>query len=179
MPTRTSLVYPREPLSPRPLLASLGLTPRDFVPWLIGHSVAEVERELILLTLRHCGGNRTRSASVLGISVRTLRNKISEYAAQGIVVPEPSQARQNHRVATVWLQATLCAERAERASRDDERRLFIYLRNSWIEVANDMQFADGLKSGAASAWSPEIRRLHCRTVHECCARSDQVASHSG
>jgi hypothetical protein len=150
MPTSPSLNCPREPLSPRSRLASVGLTARDFVTWLIGHSVAEVERELVLLTLRHCSGNRTRSARVLGISVRTLRNKISEYAVQGIAVPEPSQAGRDNQVAIVWLQARLCAERAERASRDEERRLFIYLRNSWIEVANDMQFADSQKSGAAS-----------------------------
>ena len=150
MPTSPSLICPREPLSPRSRLALLALTARDFVTWLIGHSVAEVERELVLLTLRHCSGNRTRSARVLGISVRTLRNKISEYAAQGIAVPEPSQVGRNNQVAIVWLQARLCAERAEQASRDEERRLFIYLRNSWIEVANDMQFADGQKSGAAS-----------------------------
>jgi hypothetical protein len=52
-------------------------------------------------------------------------------------------------VATAWLQARLCDARAERASSDDERRLFIHLRNSWIGFANDVQLADGLKSGGA------------------------------
>jgi len=46
---------------------------------LVGCTVAEVERDLILQTLRHCGGNRTRAADILGISVRTLRNKIRLY----------------------------------------------------------------------------------------------------
>lgn len=48
---------------------------------LVGRSVAEVERGLILDTLDHCGGNRTHAARVLGISIRTLRNKLNDYAA--------------------------------------------------------------------------------------------------
>lgn len=48
---------------------------------LVGRSVADVERGLILDTLSHCGGNRTHAARVLGISIRTLRNKLNEYAA--------------------------------------------------------------------------------------------------
>jgi DNA-binding NtrC family response regulator len=46
---------------------------------LVGRTVAEVERELILNTLDHCLGNRTHAANVLGISIRTLRNKLKEY----------------------------------------------------------------------------------------------------
>ena len=60
---------------------------------LVGLTLEEVECELVLGTLRYYGGNRTRSARVLGISVRTLRNKINEYATKGIAVPEPSCAR--------------------------------------------------------------------------------------
>jgi two-component system, response regulator FlrC len=56
---------------------------------LVGRTVAEVERDLILETLRHCLGNRTRTAAVLGISIRTLRNKLNDYAAKGAVVPRP------------------------------------------------------------------------------------------
>jgi DNA-binding NtrC family response regulator len=56
---------------------------------LVGRTVAEVERDLILETLRHCLGNRTRTAAVLGISIRTLRNKLNDYAAAGVVVPRP------------------------------------------------------------------------------------------
>ena len=47
---------------------------------LVGRTVADVERELILETLRHCHGNRTHTANILGISIRTLRNKLNEYA---------------------------------------------------------------------------------------------------
>ncbi len=46
---------------------------------LIGKTVAEVERELILGTLDHCFGNRTHASHILGISIRTLRNKLKEY----------------------------------------------------------------------------------------------------
>jgi two-component system, response regulator FlrC len=56
---------------------------------LVGRTVAEVERDLILETLKHCLGNRTHAANVLGISIRTLRNKLNEYAADGIPVPPP------------------------------------------------------------------------------------------
>jgi DNA-binding NtrC family response regulator len=60
---------------------------------LVGHTVADVERELILDTLDHCLGNRTHAAKILGISIRTLRNKLGEYTAAGISVAEPGQAR--------------------------------------------------------------------------------------
>jgi DNA-binding NtrC family response regulator len=55
----------------------------------VGRTVAEVERDLILDTLRHCHGNRTRAANVLGISVRTLRNKLHDYAQAGAPVTPP------------------------------------------------------------------------------------------
>jgi two-component system response regulator FlrC len=60
---------------------------------LVGRTVAEVERDLILETLDHCLGNRTHAAKILGISIRTLRNKLSEYAGAGIAVAEPGQSR--------------------------------------------------------------------------------------
>jgi DNA-binding NtrC family response regulator len=63
------------------------LTPNEIVPLLIGSTVGEVERELVLQTLARCDGNRTRAARVLGVSVRTLRNKIRQYSADGIDVP--------------------------------------------------------------------------------------------
>jgi two-component system, response regulator FlrC len=60
---------------------------------LVGRTVAEVEQELILDTLDHCLGNRTHAARILGISIRTLRNKLNEYTAHGVAVAEPGQAR--------------------------------------------------------------------------------------
>jgi two-component system, response regulator FlrC len=57
---------------------------------LVGRTVADVERDLILETLKHCFGNRTHAANILGISIRTLRNKLNEYAADGVPVPPPA-----------------------------------------------------------------------------------------
>jgi DNA-binding protein Fis len=49
----------------------------------VGMSMAEAEEKLIFETLRKLGGNRTQAAKVLDISIRTLRNKLNEYAAAG------------------------------------------------------------------------------------------------
>ena len=46
---------------------------------LVGRTVADVEKDLILGTLSHCLGNRTQAAHILGISIRTLRNKLHQY----------------------------------------------------------------------------------------------------
>ncbi|OFX10606.1 MAG: sigma-54-dependent Fis family transcriptional regulator, partial [Alphaproteobacteria bacterium RIFOXYD12_FULL_60_8] len=46
---------------------------------LVGRTVADVERDLIIDTLKHCIGNRTHAANILGISIRTLRNKLKLY----------------------------------------------------------------------------------------------------
>lgn len=60
---------------------------------LVGRTVADVERDLILDTLDHCLGNRTHAAKILGISIRTLRNKLNQYTDEGIHVPGPGEAR--------------------------------------------------------------------------------------
>lgn len=57
---------------------------------LVGRTVADVERDLILETLKHCLGNRTHASNILGISIRTLRNKLNEYAADGVPIPPPN-----------------------------------------------------------------------------------------
>ena len=54
---------------------------------LVGSPISVVERDLILETLAHTHGNRTVSALLLGVSVRSLRNKISVYSAQGFHIP--------------------------------------------------------------------------------------------
>lgn len=58
---------------------------------LVGRSIADVERALILETLKSCFGNRTRAANVLRISIRTLRNKINKYTSEGFYVPAAFQ----------------------------------------------------------------------------------------
>jgi two-component system response regulator FlrC len=63
----------------------------NVVDQLVGLHVADVERDLILATLRETGGNRTHAANMLGIAIRTLRNKISAYTAEGYAVPDSGQ----------------------------------------------------------------------------------------
>ncbi len=53
-----------------------------------GKTIADVERELILKTLKDNDNNKTKAAEVLGITVRTLRNKLNEYREQGITIDE-------------------------------------------------------------------------------------------
>lgn len=59
---------------------------------LVGRTVADVERDLIIDTLKHTIGNRTHAANILGISIRTLRNKLKLYSEQGFPVPPPGEA---------------------------------------------------------------------------------------
>ena len=56
---------------------------------LVGKTVAEVERDLIIDTLDHCLGNRTHAAKILGISIRTLRNKLKLYNDEGMEIVPP------------------------------------------------------------------------------------------
>lgn len=56
----------------------------------VGRSVAEVERLLIVDTLAHTFGNRTHAATILGISIRTLRNKLKQYGDEGMTIPSSS-----------------------------------------------------------------------------------------
>ena len=56
----------------------------------VGRRMTDVERDLILQTLRHTAGNRTHAATILGISIRALRNKLRDYAAAGAAVPPPA-----------------------------------------------------------------------------------------
>ncbi len=75
---------PETPLAAFPAEAAAG-----GVAGLVGQRMEDVERELILETLNHTLGNRTHAATILGISIRALRNKLRDYAAHGIAVPPP------------------------------------------------------------------------------------------
>ena len=70
--------------------AAAALTAAAINKGLVGKTVAEVERDLIIDTLDHCLGNRTHAATILGISIRTLRNKLKQYADEGVSVPPPA-----------------------------------------------------------------------------------------
>jgi len=82
---RAVLLCPEPVLQPERLhldeLDLAGATPREAA----GHGTAEgrtfqeMEKQFILETLERAGGNRTRAAKILGISVRTIRNKLREY----------------------------------------------------------------------------------------------------
>jgi DNA-binding NtrC family response regulator len=62
---------------------------------LVGRTVADVEKDLILDTLEHCLGNRTHAANILGISIRTLRNKLKLYSEEGVPVPMPGEGERS------------------------------------------------------------------------------------
>jgi DNA-binding NtrC family response regulator len=57
---------------------------------LVGRRMDDVERDLIIETLGHTLGNRTHAATILGISIRALRNKLRDYTARGVTVPPPA-----------------------------------------------------------------------------------------
>ncbi|ANW06015.1 Fis family transcriptional regulator [Bradyrhizobium icense] len=77
----------RVPVPEIPVSDSQTPSPHDIVPMLIGSTVEAIERELVLQTLASCHGNRTHAARLLGLSVRTMRNKIRQYATDGADIP--------------------------------------------------------------------------------------------
>jgi DNA-binding NtrC family response regulator len=54
----------------------------------VGTNLADVERWMIYATLKKCGGNKTRAAALLGVSLKTLYNRLNAYRAQGVVMDE-------------------------------------------------------------------------------------------
>ena len=83
-------------LAPGPMIRSIDLqldeepvqaAPSEIAITLAGRTVHEVERQLIFETLERTNNNRSHAARMLGISVRTLRNKLAEYRACGTMQP--------------------------------------------------------------------------------------------
>ena len=72
----------REPCSQGVVMEGGGLVIRS------GTTVEDMERALILETLRAKNKNRTEAAKLLGISIRTLRNKLNDYRQGGLVIAE-------------------------------------------------------------------------------------------
>ncbi|MBE6467622.1 MAG: sigma-54-dependent Fis family transcriptional regulator [Alphaproteobacteria bacterium] len=57
----------------------------------VGKTVAEMERKLILDTMEDTMWNRSAAATILGISIRTLRNKLKQYQEEGYLHPSSNQ----------------------------------------------------------------------------------------
>jgi DNA-binding NtrC family response regulator len=70
--------------------ATSGVTVVAGIASLVGRRMDDVERDLIIETLGHTLGNRTHAATILGISIRALRNKLRDYTARGVAVPPPA-----------------------------------------------------------------------------------------
>ncbi len=77
------------------LAAEAAQTAQSVTHSMVGQTVADVERNLILDTLDHCLGNRTHASNILGISIRTLRNKLNTYAQEGEKIAGPNSRRQD------------------------------------------------------------------------------------
>jgi DNA-binding NtrC family response regulator len=77
--TPDAIILPNDKPKASEALKNTYETEDDDIALLVGRTVADVERDLILKTLDHCLGNRTHAANILGISIRTLRNKLRLY----------------------------------------------------------------------------------------------------
>jgi two-component system, response regulator FlrC len=78
----------------RDLAAQAAMTAEALSRTFVGRTLEDVERDLILQTLDHTLGNRTHAANILGISIRTMRNKLNQYMDEGHRVPAPSAGEQ-------------------------------------------------------------------------------------
>jgi DNA-binding NtrC family response regulator len=65
-----------------PELGALPVVDGNFLNVGVGMKIAEAERRLILATLKHCDGSKEKTAEMLGVSVKTLYNRLREYGAQ-------------------------------------------------------------------------------------------------
>jgi len=87
---RAVVICTDEKIKPRHFLNFNGFSVKtDFSETFNGDikKLSELEKKMILKVLLENNGNRTHSADELGISVRTLRNKIRDYREEGISVP--------------------------------------------------------------------------------------------
>ena len=66
----------------RTAVAAAAVSDANSISIRVGSTVDEAERLLILRTLEHTGQNKTRAAEVLGVSLKTLHNKLKEYEFQ-------------------------------------------------------------------------------------------------
>jgi DNA-binding NtrC family response regulator len=80
VPPFETIVAPAERPAETPSAEPAHTDPSEVLP------LDEIEKRHILAALRHTNTNRTRAASLLGISIRTLRNKLQEYRAAGTII---------------------------------------------------------------------------------------------
>lgn len=90
---RTVLMVSRQQITVDDIPIDFSQTTVSNLEWVkslpIGSTLQEIETQFILETLKYHSGNRTHAAKTLGISLRTLRNKINEYTGLGIEVTAP------------------------------------------------------------------------------------------
>ena len=70
-------------------------SPHDCVTFPLGSMLADAEQRLIFATLGHCGGNKTLTAEVLGVSLKTLYNRLNEYQARVLANAAAHHAKLN------------------------------------------------------------------------------------
>ena len=79
----------------------------------VGTNLADVERWMIFATLQKCGGNKTRAAALLGVSLKTLYNRLNAYRAQGLVMDYVATARDPGDIEITGLHGDLTRELTE------------------------------------------------------------------
>jgi transcriptional regulator with PAS, ATPase and Fis domain len=87
---RALLLRGGDVMGPELLLLETDMTevPGESAARLVGMTVRELEERLICQTLKHVNQNRTHAAEMLGISIRTLRNKLKEYRTEDDAMAE-------------------------------------------------------------------------------------------
>ncbi|HMF55869.1 MAG TPA: sigma 54-interacting transcriptional regulator, partial [Pyrinomonadaceae bacterium] len=75
----------RHHLAPYPVEQRRRVRNEDTVTLPVGTPIEEVERQMILRTLQRTGNNKTRAAELLGISLKTLHNKLRHYRERGLL----------------------------------------------------------------------------------------------
>jgi len=75
----------RHHFAPYPFEQRERIRAEDTITFPLGTPLDVIERQMILRTLDKTGNNKTRAAEFLGVSLKTLHNKINSYRAQGLV----------------------------------------------------------------------------------------------
>ena len=83
----------------------------------VGTRLCDVERWMIFSTLRKCGGNKTRAAALLGVSLKTLYNRLNAYRTQGLAMDYEAPGHEAIEAGSV----DAAFEGANRCDRDEAR----------------------------------------------------------